>query len=113
MTGPRGGINRPFLDRFWSKVDVRTNNECWPWLGALRTNGYGHFVARSYGKNHIHKVGPHVVAWELTTRSEVPHGFEMHHTCEVRHCCNPTHLLALSRSEHGYQSVLERRRRYK
>jgi hypothetical protein len=31
----------PMKDRFWSKVRVGSERECWPWQGAIREGGYG------------------------------------------------------------------------
>lgn len=31
--------------RFWSKVDRRSDDECWPWTGSLNGSGYGIFSA--------------------------------------------------------------------
>ena len=28
-------------DVLWSKVDVRTSEECWPWMGFVSESGYG------------------------------------------------------------------------
>jgi hypothetical protein len=29
--------------RFWSKVDVRSAGECWPWMASCSEKGYGRF----------------------------------------------------------------------
>ena len=30
--------------RFWSRVDVRAADECWPWQGYKTPKGYGNFT---------------------------------------------------------------------
>lgn len=37
---PRRGIT-PLADRFWTKVDKRGPDECWPWTAATNDHGYG------------------------------------------------------------------------
>lgn len=73
-------------DRFWRKVSRRTNSECWPWEGTMRSNGYGVFWSG-------HKLQrAHRVAWELHSGETVPEGKLILHSCDNRRCCNPTHL---------------------
>lgn len=31
------------MDRFWSKVNKRGQDECWEWLAYKDSNGYGQF----------------------------------------------------------------------
>lgn len=40
------------LERFWTKVDVRGPDECWPWLAAI-TDGYGRFCPHSNSLNRL------------------------------------------------------------
>jgi hypothetical protein len=30
-------------DRLWSKIDTGSADDCWPWLGATTSAGYGRF----------------------------------------------------------------------
>ncbi|SRR5260221_1263548 len=78
----------PMPDRFWSKVDICGENECWVWLASRLPTGYGQF--RLYGK--MRKA--HVVAYVLT-HGTVPEGMQVNHKCVGRpDCCNPKHLYA-------------------
>jgi hypothetical protein len=72
-------------ERFWDKVDVRTHDECWPWLGGRTGRGYGTFWADGMAR------AAHKVAYELSAGA-VPRGKYVHHTCENVLCMNPAHL---------------------
>jgi len=72
------------MDRFWDKV--HKTNDCWLWISSITGEGYG-----SYSINGISK-GAHIVSWEMSNNKSVPKGFQVLHTCDVRHCVNPSHL---------------------
>ena len=70
-------------ESFWARVD-RTG-VCWLWLGAKSPKGYG--KVKWNGRDDR----AHRVAWELS-RSPVPDGMWVLHTCDTPACCNPLHL---------------------
>lgn len=72
------------MDRFWSKVDRGEPSECWNWLGARSSNGYGN--CRVAGKT----VTASRVAAELSM-GRPPDG-SVCHKCDNPLCCNPSHL---------------------
>lgn len=76
--------------RFWSRVDVRGPNECWPWTRSQA--GSGRKLGRGYGSAWINGAAAkaHHAALIL---SGVEIG-ELHvlHTCDYPPCCNPSHL---------------------
>lgn len=71
---------------FWSKVDIRSAKECWNWLGAKKTKGYGN--VRMSGKYLL----AHMVSWQLSN-FPIPNGYLVCHACDNPSCCNPSHLL--------------------
>ena len=76
-------LNESDKARFWSRIDVRDLDECWPWLGAKFRNGYGQFWLAGYN------VKASRVA--LTLEKEAS-GLCALHSCDNPPCCNPTHL---------------------
>lgn len=78
--------------RFWSKVQKTAT--CWLWTASINaTTGYGRF-----GPKHGQGVDAHRYSYELA-HGAIPEGHDVHHVCHVRHCVNPEHLQAVTRSE--------------
>lgn len=64
--------------------------DCILWTGCFdHGTGYGRL-----GRRLAHRV-----AYE-EAYGQIPRGLEIHHTCEVRACVNPAHLIAVTRREH-------------
>jgi hypothetical protein len=70
---------------FWSRVDVRSTDECWEWQDFRDDHGYGRYV-------HKRKI---VIAsrraWEFSN-GPIPDGLFICHKCDNPSCCNPNHL---------------------
>ena len=79
------------IARFWSHVDVRGAEECWPWKRARTGKGYGRFSA----EHRLHTASR--VAYEIT--HEPLGAAEARHTCDNPPCCNPAHLVAGSHAQ--------------
>ena len=74
------------ISRFWSKVDKRGPDECWPWLGSKHKRD-----GRGYWKYPGGSVAPR---FSLTLAEGPPPDKSMHacHKCDNPPCVNPDHL---------------------
>ena len=71
--------------RFWAKVSVGDEGACWLWTGHVTAQGYG----VRYWKGREHRA--HRIAYELSG-GVIPKGMLLRHKCDVKLCCNPSHL---------------------
>lgn len=79
-------IDAALIRRFWSKVDIKSDEECWPWKSHLDRYGYGSFGIGT------RPARAHRMAWLLWNGEAFPPDVKMRHTCDNRRCCNPAHL---------------------
>lgn len=84
--GELTGATETLIERFWGKVE-KTDN-CWLWIGALSSNGYG----------QIRKGGRGSVLIVASRLSLILHGMpppldmEVCHSCDTPACVKSTHL---------------------
>lgn len=64
----------------------RTEFGCWLWTGSKTGNGYGKC------QHNRRTLGAHVVSY-MMFKGAVPEGLIVRHTCDVKHCVNPAHLV--------------------
>jgi hypothetical protein len=90
----------PLFPRFWSKVKLADNGECWEWTAARDKTGYGRIKINK--KLYL----SHRAAYEAFS-GEIPEGLQIDHLCRNRWCCNPQHLEAVTRRENILRGVGE------
>jgi len=83
------------VERFHSRIEIAPPCDCWVWSGALNANGYGNFRLPNEGSINAHRA-----AYKLLVGA-VDDSLDIHHTCGMRCCVNPGHLVPVSKSEHS------------
>lgn len=100
-------ITKPLITRFWRKVEMAGDAECWLWKGSLDRLGYGQF-ALGGGVYRAHRIA----YWMWNCKWFAP-SVKLRHSCDTRRCCNPMHLLPGTQADNmrdrkireGYRSM--------
>jgi hypothetical protein len=79
--------------RYRKRIQIDPTTGCWLWQGAKTSKGRGCVLL------HGQTVTTHKLFFILFI-GPIPDGFEVHHKCNVAHCCNPEHLVLKTRLEH-------------
>lgn len=102
MARAKGDTDAPLMERVWRSVDVRGEDECWPWTRGTHL-GYG--VIKDGPKvKRVHRVIAASVYGETALVGLVV-DHRCHTTdcqevlCEHRRCCNPSHLQVITQRE--------------
>ena len=89
-------------NRFWAKVQKKSENECWDWQGAKNSKGYGQFFTGGSSKS-VHRL-----SYQLHNLA-IPDGLIICHRCNNRSCVNPAHLYAGTNFDNMKQASEEKR----
>ena len=87
------------IKKFWSKVDIKSSDECWNWIGGL---------VGEYGRIYIDSIQfkSHRISWHIAN-GDIPSGKLILHKCDNKKCVNPSHLY-LGTSSDNMRDRLER-----
>lgn len=87
---------------FMSRVRV-DDNGCWIWQGEIRADGYGECWC--FGKREM----PHQAAFRELKCETLKSGEVLRHTCDVRKCCNPDHIISGTQADNIRDKVARNR----
>jgi hypothetical protein len=71
---------------------------CWIWTGYLDKDGYGRAASSPWEPGGRRWRGVHAWVWEHH-HGLIPEGLQPDHTCEVKACCNPDHIVLATPKE--------------
>jgi HNH endonuclease len=100
MPGGRPKSTEPLIERFMKRVNK--TDTCWLWTGAIQKNEYGQLCSKAlWGTRFAHR-------WSyIYHKGTIDDGMMVRHTCDVRNCVNPAHLI-LGTSQENVHDMLER-----
>jgi hypothetical protein len=87
--------------KFWSRVNITGNEDCWNWVGPMNKLGYG--MARLPGPGS--QTSAHRVAWIYSFGIIENSDVDVLHKCANRSCVNPSHLYLGTHKENMREAV--------
>lgn len=93
----------PVWHALFDQRSAKTEAGCLLWSQYVDGLGYGRL-----GSRHTKQVKSHRASYELA-KGEIPSGMVVMHTCDVRHCVNPDHLILGTQADNVADMVSKKR----
>ena len=79
------------------KID---SNGCWLWQKSLKGKGYAQVTDPKTGRQDY----GHHVTWRMFNKRRIPKGYILRHSCDVRRCINPMHIIPGTYSQNNKET---------
>ena len=89
------------MRRFWRRVDVKDQDDCWLWTGG-GSSTYGSFYVYYHG--HQKAVQANRFSY-MICKGPIPDGKVILHSCDNKTCANPNHLRAGTMKENVAEAI--------
>lgn len=89
------------LERIEARIERVPFSTCWYWVGGSNGEGYGQLSIDGRSRS-VHRL-----LYEASI-AKIPDGKELNHLCEIKCCCNPAHLEAVTHAENMLYSSRKR-----
>lgn len=102
-------ISRDVNERFWEKVEIKNNDECWPWKASKYGLGYGQFWILKPARKMI---PAHRYVYQEIHNLELKTNDIICHRCDNPSCVNPVHLFKGTHKDNVADCIRKNRRVY-
>jgi hypothetical protein len=96
MSGKRGTVE----ERLWRHCIPEPNSGCWLWLASIHPKtGYAQIMMPHGKPERAHRVSYKI------HKGPIPAGLDVRHTCDIRCCINPNHLITGTRKQNMADAI--------
>lgn len=105
-----GTFTEAQIEKFWSRVDKRGEDECWLWSGPSNGHGYGVCGWTTTGGVRVNTASRASTWIAYGPPAGLGHAAHSRHLCNNKACVNPKHLRWGTPLQNVHDSLRERRR---